>query len=1196
MFTDVLRFELSYQLRSRLFLFGCIIFFLLSFMSIASPNVSFGGLGGANYNSPAAILQAHIGMAIIGVLIGAAFLNSAALRDIDNRMAEIVFSTRVTRGAYVIARFIGAFIATYLVFLSASLGLLVGSFMPWLDPGLIGPFVASHYVYAAVAIGLPTLFANCATVYALAVLTRDQRISYAAIIALLVVYQIASSLLGNMDQRTAAALIDPSGGAAIADVMQYWTVFEQNTQVVPIEGMLLLNRLFWTGLGVLLLVLTLWRFQFVLSRKKAGKKKIADDSKAKTHSKPADFSHDAAVFTSTTGWNQFLARVRFEVRGVLTSVFFWVLVALAVAISLGNFFALNQIYGTEVYPVTRAMINIMSGTVTLSLMVILVFYGADLVWRDREVRYQDILGASPAPSWAFVTAKMVAALMVVVIFLAETGLVAILFQFFSGYRNFEIGVYVVNYLYDYGGLFYLAIVLSVIVQIIVPNKYVGMLIMVVYIMALMSLSNAGFEDPLYLYGATSSAPYSDMNGYDGFLGNAAWYMLYWTCFATVLAVLGYALWSRGPLEKLRVRIRKIGVNLTRPAMAIAAVAGVGFLALLAWIFYNSHVLNEYQTSDDLRAYQAEYEKKYEHLRDIPLPRFTDVELEIDLYPETKAFRASGTQIFENKLDVPITSVPVGFGSQSLVEKLELEGATLVESDEYFNVHQFEFDPPMQPGERRELTFAVSRTPVGWRHSNVVTSFLDEGSVLGNGSFINSFALSPFFGFNDNAVLTDRNDRWREGLEPVPRQADLDDETQWRDGFRNDSDWVSFKATVSTSADQIAIAPGYLVEESEEGDRKRYVYEMDAPMQNFFAVLSARYASRVEDHNGIQLAVYYHPDHEWNVDRIIKSLKDSIDYFSETYSPYQYRQMRVLEFPAYAQFAQSFPNTVPWSESIGFIADITDPEEIDYVYYVGAHEVAHQWWGHQVSTADVQGQSAVTETLAQYSALMLMEREYGPHLMRRFLKYELDNYLSSRGGEALEEMPLYRVEGQGYIHYRKGSIVMYALKDYMGIEAVDTALRNLVEEKAYAFDPYPRSRDIIRHLRAQATTEEQQNLITDLWERIVLWDLRVEEGTVTEREDGRFDVSIKVGATKYEADGKGQQTEIPLDLPVDFGIFTEDPEDVTEGEDHVLMLEKHRVQTGESTFEFIVDERPTHVGIDPYNKLIDRNSDDNLQAL
>ena len=63
-----------------------------------------------------------------------------------------------------------------------------------------------------------------------------------------------------------------------------------------------------------------------------------------------------------------------------------------------------------------------------------------------------------------------------------------------------------------------SVVLSVVLQIIVPNKYLGMLIMVVYILALLSLPNAGWEDPLYLYGATSSTPYSDMNGYDGLLG------------------------------------------------------------------------------------------------------------------------------------------------------------------------------------------------------------------------------------------------------------------------------------------------------------------------------------------------------------------------------------------------------------------------------------------------------------------------------------------------------------------------------------------------------------------------------------------------------------------------------------------------------------------------------------------------------
>ena len=272
MFTEVLRFELGFHLRSRLFLFGSIVFFLLAFLGVASPNVQLGALGGANYNSPFAIVQTHIFMAMIGVLIGAAFLNSAALRDVEQRMAEIVFSTRIDRFSYVIGRFIGAFIATYLVFVAASLGFAVATFMPWLDPDLIGPFQLSHYLYTSFVIGLPALFANSTIVYAFAVLTRDQRISYAVIIGLLVAYQVAAGMLGQMDYRTAAALIDPSGGAALSEVMQYWTVFERNTELVPLEGTLLLNRVLWLTIGVVLLAFTARRFRFELAGRKRAKK------------------------------------------------------------------------------------------------------------------------------------------------------------------------------------------------------------------------------------------------------------------------------------------------------------------------------------------------------------------------------------------------------------------------------------------------------------------------------------------------------------------------------------------------------------------------------------------------------------------------------------------------------------------------------------------------------------------------------------------------------------------------------------------------------------------------------------------------------------------------------------------------------------------------------------------------------------
>ena len=174
--------------------------------------------------------------------------------------------------------------------------------------------------------------------------------------------------------------------------------------------------------------------------------------------------------------------------------------------------------------------------------------------------------------------------------------------------------------------------------------------------------------------------------------------------------------------------------------------------------------------------------------------------------------------------------------------------------------------------------------------------------------------------------------------------------------------------------------------------------------------------------------------------------------------------------------------------------------------------------------------------------------------------------------------------------------MYALKDYMGEDAVNRALANLIQETAYRYDPYPTSRDLLRNLRAQATTDAQQSLITDLFEKITLWDLKVEEAMVSERADGRFDVTMTVVATKFEADGQGQQTEVPLDMPIDIGIFTKNPDKVTEGDEHVLLFEKQRIRSGTSTLTFVVDDMPSHVGIDPYNKLIDRNSDDNLDKV
>jgi aminopeptidase N len=327
----------------------------------------------------------------------------------------------------------------------------------------------------------------------------------------------------------------------------------------------------------------------------------------------------------------------------------------------------------------------------------------------------------------------------------------------------------------------------------------------------------------------------------------------------------------------------------------------------------------------------------------------------------------------------------------------------------------------------------------------------------------------------------------------------------------------------------------------------------------------------------------------------KAMKASLYYFSTNFSPYQFRHVRILDFPAYEDFAQSFANTIPYSEGIGFIADYRDPEKIDMVTYVTAHEIGHQWWGHQVTSADQQGGTFLVESLAQYSALMVMEQMYGPEQIRKFLKYELDRYLRRRGGEVIEELPLVRVEDQGYIHYQKGALALYLLKDQIGADKVNEALRGLLAEFAFKPAPYPNSRDLMRHFREVAGPEHEQ-LISDLFEKITLYDVKVTEAKSSRRADGRWDVALEVDARKLYADGKGKETEAPLDESFDVGVFTVEPGRKGYDKSSVIAVEKTRLRSGRQTVRLVADREPTVAGVDPFNKRIDRNSEDNLATI
>ncbi|MEM6995407.1 MAG: M1 family aminopeptidase, partial [Myxococcota bacterium] len=467
-------------------------------------------------------------------------------------------------------------------------------------------------------------------------------------------------------------------------------------------------------------------------------------------------------------------------------------------------------------------------------------------------------------------------------------------------------------------------------------------------------------------------------------------------------------------------------------------------------------------------------------------------------------------------------------------------------------------------------------------------FPNSGSnreIVGNGTFFHNDRYVPHLGYDPNLEITAPNERRDHDLPERARMATVDDaEARMHTYISREAAWIDFSATVSTSADQVALAPGYLVKEWTEGGRRYFRYEMDAPILNFYGFLSGKYTVARDRWNDVEIAVYHHDQHGRNVPRMIESVKKSLDYFSANFSPYQHRQLRIVEFPRYASYAQSLPNIVPYSESIGFIADLRDPDDIDYVFYVTAHEVAHQWWAHQVIGGDVQGSTLMSETLAQYSSLMVREKEYGRAGMRKFLRHELDAYLMGRANELHRELPIMLVENQGYVHYNKGSLVMYALREYLGEEALNRALAQYIRDVAFQAPPYTNSIEFVAAIRA-VTPKKFEYVIEDLFETITLHDNRTTHATAHQLADGRWEVGLTVKISKVRADDKGAETEAPVDDWIHVGGLDED--------DKPIGVQLVHVDGETSSITFVMDEKPAKAGVDPRGILVDRDPDDNL---
>jgi ABC-2 type transport system permease protein len=317
---------------------------------------------------------------------------------------------------------------------------------------------------------------------------------------------------------------------------------------------------------------------------------------------------------------------------------------------------------------------------------------------------------------------------------------------------------------------------------------------------------------------------------------------------------------------------------------------------------------------------------------------------------------------------------------------------------------------------------------------------------------------------------------------------------------------------------------------------------------------------------------------------MNTAKLAMEFFSTEFAPYQYAYLRILECPRYLSGARFHPGIVPYSEGAGFVNDLREWQNVDYGLI---HEIGHMWWGDRIIGAQMQGRQMLNETMTEYATQMLFAEYYPPVYANRLSRAKLDGYLNGRSQENEAEVPVMYTENHGYLR-AKGPLALYALQDIIGKEKVHRALRNFLKDYSFQTAPCPTSRDLVNALRAEAGAEYQQP-ITDLFERIVLYDLQVDAATTREI-DGGYEVTIEVTAKQLAADGRGQETEEPLDTWFDVAVFaaTDEPlEGVTP-----LYIEKHRLHSGNQSLTVRTTESPGIVALDPFHKRIERSDENN----
>ena len=1173
-FREILRFELLRQIKRPMLWLFVLVFVALTVSLTRNP-----GLRAEEvlFNAPLEIAAHAIILGMLSLMVAAALAGDAGARDVQTRTDPLVYALPLGRIEYILGRFLAAYLIHALV-MAAALVLLAGMTLQWPE-GTTGPFRAAPYVFSLFVYVLPNALVAHALIFAAATVTRRAVVAWGvgALLMFLSLF-IPEFVGGQLGHWTFARWFDPSGYATVREYMDTWAPAQQNALLLPFGDMILLNRALWLTIALLTMTALIASFRFEHHAPRARRTRV-DDSDAAVSPYGTAMPSGERRFDTGGRLRQLAAVFRFSLAQITSNYAFVLVIAGPMLFFLAMPEALEHIGVPLEATTSRIMLTIKRAAIVTSAIPALVaaFFAGELVWGEREARVHSIADAAPVPDWVLMTGKLLALLPVLLLHQALLLVAAVAVQRVLGYDDHQVAL-VAQHLFGFNLLdLALFCALAVAAHAFAGHKFIGHLVLGVVWLLSLRPELIGIEHDLLAYSAAPAWSHTDMTGFGRTVAPWLWHKLYWAGVALLLLAIARVLWPRGAESGLRARVTQARRRL-RHAVPLAVGAAAIVLLTGGFVFWNTNVLNDHYTSDEVAELRVAYERTYGVYATTPQPLVSAMKLAVELYPSRGTATVDGRYTLVNRNAVPVDTILVATSLQVETRAVRFDRpARAVEFERPLGHQMFVLEQPLAPGDSLSMTFELDHSPRGFGgQPNLIAA---NGAVIDyeDGDWL------PRFGYQASRELTDPSERRERGLPVRVAFPTLEDTAARHDLSRANASMLDL--VIGTDSAHTAVAPGELRRTWTEGDRRWFHYTTGTPVRESWVIMSARYQRRTASWNGVDIELLHHPGHTVVVDHVLRSARSSLALFSEQFGPYPYPSLRFAERPGYGGGANAHPGFIDYDEAFALMDASRDPRAIDFVFGIIAHEIAHQWWGHQLTPAYVEGAPLLSESLAWYSALGVVEREYGREHLDRMLAMLRESYLTPRS-RASE--PLIRAR-DWFTSYRKGPFAMHALRVYVGEENVTAALRSMLAKHTAPGAPLATSLDLYAELRA-VTPDSLHYLLDDLLLTNTFWNLYADSARAEPLPDGRWRVTLDVHASKADVDTAGVEVARAMDEWIDIGVYAAGPEEEQRGDR--LYHARHRITNGAQRIVVVVPSRPAYAGIDPDQVLIDTYGPDN----